>query len=183
MTPQAAVQKLAETVAQREAFTEDEVYAALAAAGVPERAADRAYKFTLFAWGRAFLAGLGIRFSPDYFCFDAHGTVVETGRLEEEPYFAAARGLVQKYERTPGFERLALMSSDVQAVNAALEAGSRPENLVTSPAAMFLAAPTPAGMENARRALAEHEATRPEGNAGAAQAVSSPGKPWWRFWR
>src|SRR5690349_20066983 len=52
--------------------------------------ADRAYKFAQIVWGRAFLAGLGARLSPDYLGFNSAGEVIEAGRLEEEAYFAAA---------------------------------------------------------------------------------------------
>jgi hypothetical protein len=156
VSPQTAVAWLADIVAGWGDFTEDDVYTALAEAGVPIALADRAYKFTQTAWGRELLAGLGISFAPTYLCLNGAGEVVESGLLADEPCFATAVGLARKYRGAPGFLRLAVMSADVNTVNNALHAGSKPENLVTAPACLFLEAPTAQGMENARKALAEH---------------------------
>ena len=129
--------------------------------------------------GPAFLANLGVTVASNYFCFNSAGEVTESGLLKEEPFFCAALE-VAKQPRTPGFVRLAAMSADVSVVNAALHAGSRPENLVTDPPAVFLEAPTPDGVSKARRFLAEWRRTQarrpPPGS-------SSPNKPWWRLWR
>jgi hypothetical protein len=59
LTPDAAVACLAEIVAQRATFEEEDIYEAMRKVGVPDAVADRAYKFAQIAWGRAFLAGLG----------------------------------------------------------------------------------------------------------------------------
>jgi hypothetical protein len=176
-----AVACLADIVAPRQEFTEDEVYTALADAGVPDSLADRAYKFTQIAWGRALLAGLGVRFSPEYLCFNASGKVVESGKLADAPCFAAASQLASRYAKAPGFRRLALMSADVHAVNDLLNKGSKPENVVTSPACLFLEAPTAAGLENARQEIARHMAAPPK-SATEATRGAAPTKPWWRFW-
>src|SRR5947209_567159 len=177
LTPESAVAQLAEIVAPRRAFTEEEVYVALADAGIPDSLADRAFKFTQIAWGRTFLAGLGITFSPEYVCFNAAGEVVESGRLADEPCFAAASRLADQFSRTPGFVRLAVMSADVVAVNQALHAGSKPENLVMTPAFLFLEAPTPDGMENARRVIAQHTAALSGRGASAARESAPAEKP------
>jgi len=168
VAPDAAVARLAEIIAARAEFTEDDLYAAMADAGIPDSVADRAYKFTQIAWGRVFLDGLGVRFAPDYLSFNAAGEVIESGLLAEQPYFTAAMGLARR--RPPaGLPRFALMSADVSAVNSALHAGSKPEDLVTGPSALFLEPPTPAGVERAQQLLSER--------------VSAPSKkPWWRFW-
>lgn len=155
VAPESAVAWLADIVAGWDGFSEDDVHAALAEAGVPAGVADRAYKFTQAAWGRELLSGLGIRFASNYLCLNAAGHVVESGPLAEEPCFATAVRLAPKYRGTPGFLRLALMSADVNAVNNALNKGSKPENLVTGSVCLFLEAPTEEGMENARKALAE----------------------------
>ncbi len=181
VSPETAVAWLADLIAGQERFAEDEVYAAMAEAGVPDRLADRAYKLTQVAWGRALLAGMGVRFSPDYLWFDAAGRVVESGRLEEEACFVAATRLAKKYRGSPGFKQLALTSADVNAVNNALHKGSKPEDMVMGPAGFFREAPTEAGMENARKVLEEHmRASRKASEAGEREAAG--GKPWWRFW-
>jgi hypothetical protein len=115
-----------------------------------------------------FLDGMGIKFPADYLCFNAAGDVIESGLLAEQPYFAAAMTIARS--RPPrGLPRLALMSSDVNAVNSALKAGSKPEDLVVGPPAMFMESPTPAGMDKARQAIRDRLATQAK-------------KPWWRFW-
>ena len=157
MTPEALVARLFDIIATRTEFTEESVCAAMLKTGVPGPAADQAYQFTQIACGRVLLGGLGIQFSPDYTCFDATGNVLESGRLVEQAYFAAATALASSYAGTPGFERLALMAAEVHAVNELLNKGSRPENLATSAPALFMKRSVP------------------------ADGVSSA-KPWWQFW-
>ncbi|HEV3444731.1 MAG TPA: DUF6348 family protein [Gemmataceae bacterium] len=181
MNPEGAVALLAGIVAGRHEFSEDEIYAAMAHAGVPSALADRAYKFTQVAWARALLARLGVRFSPEYVCFNASGRVVESGRLVDEPFFAAASRLAERYAAAPGFKRLTLMSADVNALNSALQTGAKPEDLVSAPAFLFLEAPTAAGMENAQRVIAQHMASSPRSSA-PAKPEPALRKPWWRFW-
>jgi len=86
MTPAAAVEQVAAIVAPRAHFTENDVYARLAEARIPTRVADLAYKSTQLAWGRTVLDGLGIHFSDEYFCLNAAGEIVESGRLAKQPY-------------------------------------------------------------------------------------------------
>jgi hypothetical protein len=173
VTPEAAVTRLAEIIATRDDFTENDLYAAMADAGIPAPVADRAYKFTQTAWGRVFLDGIGVRFSNDYLCFNGAGDVIESGLLADQPYFSAAMRLAPQYARSPGFPRFALMSADVNAVNGALKSGSKPENLVMGPAALFMEAATPAGIAKARDILT--------GWVSASKQVTDK-KPWWRFW-
>jgi hypothetical protein len=182
VTPEAAVARLAEIIATRSHPSEDDVYSAMAAAGVPDADADRAYKFTQIAWGRVFLDGLGVRFSPEYFCFDGAGEVVESGMLSEQPFYAAAMAAAPGAARSAGFGPFALTSSEATAVNAALNAGSSPENLEAGPPALFLEAPTADGLEKARRHLTERATTAAAGLAAAAPAESDGKRPWWRVW-
>ncbi len=111
---------------------------------------------------------MGIRFPPDYLCFNAAGDVIESGLLAEQPFFVAATTAARN--RPPrGLPRLALMSADLNAVNSALKAGSKPENLVTGPPAIFIEPPTSEGMEKAHKAINDR--------------LTSPAKkPWWRLW-
>jgi len=153
MTPEDSVQQLARIVTADSQFTEDSVYAAMANANIPDREADLAYKFTQAAWGRMLLDGMGIKFADDYHCLDRNGDVVDSGKLSAEPHFFAATSLGKSYGSQAGFKRLASMSSDFHAVNQALHAGSKPENLVTAPLMLFLEAPTDAGMVKAQHFL------------------------------
>lgn len=179
MTPEETVAHLASILGARAEFSADDIYADMETAGIPAAVADRAYKFTQIAWGQAFLANLGVTFASNYFCFNSAGEVTESGLLKHEPFFCAAME-VAKQARTPGFARLAAMSADVSAVNAALHAGSRPENLVTDAPAVFLGAPTPDGISKARRFLAAWRGSQAK---RVPAESSSPSKPWWRLWR
>jgi hypothetical protein len=68
------------------------------------------------------------------------------------------------------------MSADIAAVNEALKAGSKPENLVMAPSLLFMDPPTQAALEEANRLsgalLAPHR--------GGSESRASK-KPWWRF--
>ena len=182
VTPETAVAWFADIVAPWHEFNENEAFAAMADAGIPDALADRAFKFTQVAWGRALLAGLGVTFSPTYLCFNASGKVVESGNLAEEPCFATAARLAQRYRGAPGFRRLALMSADVNATNNALNGGSKPENIVTSPAFLFLEAPTATGVQTAQQIIAQQMAALSGSSAGVKRELASA-KPWWRLWQ
>ena len=156
MTPEEAVIRLGDLVTADHEISEDEIYRQLADAGMSDAMADRSYKFTQIAWGRVFLDGMGIDFSDDYLWLNADGTLAESGRLSEEPFYTAAMRLANQYALTPAFARLAMTSADVHAINDALNAGSDPKDLVTGPTCLFIDAPTDEGMEKARRTLMEY---------------------------
>ena len=87
-------------------------------------------------------------------------------------FFAAATREAANEGRSEGVARLGAMSAHFNAVNDALNAGSKPENLSLAPPAVFLEDPTPEGIEKAtaeisRRLSASRKPAR---------------KPWWRFW-
>jgi hypothetical protein len=177
MTPEIAVARLAEIVVARIEFSQDEIYVAMADAAIPPVVADRAYKFMQAAWTREFLGHLGVKFSPDYYCFNANGTVIESGLLAEEPFFKEARRLAPQHILSKGLKQLALMSAEIQAVNELVSHGSKLENLVMSPAFFFLEAPNGEGMANAHRfieGLGRPPATqRLDGESQAAKAQGS----------
>lgn len=190
MTPQeganaaeSAVRTLATIISRRAEFTELDLYTSLAESSIPSPLADRAYKFTMIAWGRILLDGLGIHFSPDYYCLDGSGSIVESGQLVDDPCYAMAIRLAPEFRHCPGFARFALMSADVNTVNSMLNAGSKPQHLVLAPAVMFTESPTPSGMERARalisKLLQKQSATVKK---SAVDVPKRPSKPWWRFW-
>ncbi len=183
LTPSEAVTRLAELIAPEAAFDVVEVYEALFMAGMTHDVADRVFKFTQIAWGRVFLDGMGINFSPDYYCFNSAGDLIEAGKLVNQPYFAAAMELAKKYMSSPGFKQMILTNADVKAVNSALNAGSKPENLVTGPAALFIESPTPEGMEKAQQLILER-AKSPDMPPPEIIKMPEPAvrKPWWKFW-
>jgi hypothetical protein len=178
VSPTDAVPWIADILGPWPDYTEDQAYAAMADAGIPNAIADRAYKLLQVAWGRALLNGLGIQFSPKYLCCNAAGEVVESGNLVNEPYFAAATRLTARYKGSPGFKRLALMSADLNAVNNALNAGSKATDLVMGPACVFIEVPTAAGVEAAHRAIQQHMDPLPKPSKSPQK---KPAKPWWQF--
>ena len=118
--------------------------------------ANRAFNFIQIACGRIFLDGMGIRFSDLYICLDAKGEIVETGRIQDEPYFVAAMSQVQPQSLgRDRFMLLALSAADVHAVDDMLQKGSRAENLVMSSAFVFLETSTEAGLRNAERIVSQ----------------------------
>ena len=199
-TPGGAVALLAEALAARPEMSQEDMCRALEDAGVPEPAAKRAVRFTQVAWGRILLDGLPKQFSPDYFVFGADGSVLESGRLEGEPFFAAAARLGARHKGSPGFMHVAMTSADFHAVNNALNAGSQARDLVMGPSYFFAEDPTDEGWRIAEKIIAGRvtpraEAERPTGTA-VPQAVpqpqqagpepeAAPARPprsWWRLW-
>ncbi|QDU95616.1 hypothetical protein [Lignipirellula cremea] len=155
MDPETAVANLAEILAARDKFTELEIYEAMEEQGFPEPVAIHAYKFTQTAWARAVLYSMGVRFDNEYIWFDADGEAVRAGLIEEEPYYLAAVGLVEKYAHKPAFSLLVQMSAEANTVDAALQDGSEAENLVLGPAAFFMEAATEEGIAKARKYLTD----------------------------
>ena len=171
MKPSDAVADLAAVLLASPEASVEEIYDALTRRGLTQDIADRTFKFTQIAWGRRFLEGF--KFEDLYFCLDAEGRVIEEGRLTEEPYFQAAFRLADEYIHTPAFTPLALASADVQAINEALKAGSKPENLMSTASFVFLAMPTPEGVRAAQAVMdAYMEGFRKRNRR----------KPWWKFW-
>jgi hypothetical protein len=174
-TPDRVVARLVEAITTGGDFTEDDLYAAMARAGIPDSDADRAFKFTQVAWGRELLVQIGLSTPPpDYACFNAVGDVIESGLLSEDPYYIAAMKAAQIHVRSSGFKRFAMMSSDFHVVNNAVRAGSKLENLEVSPPVLFLEPPTEAGLEKARRFITERLRSR-RGASDAKPAASSSG--------
>ncbi len=154
VSAETAVEWLADMVAFREEFTQEEVQEQMDEAGIPKVLAQDAYEFTQVAWARGLLHKIGVTTHPDYLRFNASGDLLESGRLAEHPCFAAASRLVEKYEGSPGFRHLVLTSSEVNAVNSALHNGANPHDLRTSPVACFSEPPTSEGMKRVQARMA-----------------------------
>jgi hypothetical protein len=152
MTPEEIVTFLA-SAQTIEACVPDYAIAELTRSGVDPAEADRAYTMIQIAWGRHFIDGLGIQISPNFLSIDQRGRVVATGVLEQDPYFVAAKRFAEQNPTLAAIQAISQMSAEFNAVNNALLAGSKPENLVLSPAVVF-------------------EATT---NARST-------RPWWKFW-
>jgi hypothetical protein len=122
----------------------------------------RVSTFLPIAFFRVVFGQMNLRLSPDYHRVgrDGQGTVLT---LMREPTFARAIALAPELMaggHAEGVKRLAMSSSTFNALNSALKAGSKPENLV-------FGAPAVADPGFGVR----HVAPPPP-----------PSKPWWRFW-
>lgn len=163
----------------RNASTTQDVEAAferLRVDGVDPDLVHRVANFVPLALCRVIFARVGARFSTDFVRVRKDGTN-ERFTLMREPAFARSVALYPELLRdgmAEGLKRLATYSSTFNALNSALRAGSKPEDLVMSPA--FIPGPDTdaAAMEQAIRQM------RP--SPPAAPARESPAKPWWRFW-
>lgn len=103
------------------------------------------------AFGRALLAGMGIHFSDEFMQLDENGHILGEEKLSENRIFKQA---VEEVGRHPGLmDLLAKKSSEVSAVNHAIEAGSNLADLVMAPVLMFSGLPTEEGSERARLLL------------------------------
>lgn len=156
----------------------DETIQLLVRNGLTEKEAHRALQFIQAAWGRAALSHLGIQFSPEFLEFDKAGKVSNSGLLSDEPWFSAALENAQRLWSSKAVQAIALTSAEFNALNKALHAGSKPENLVSAPVGLFCENPLLVALERANRTIEER--LRASYAAGAAKA--SPPKPWWKFW-
>jgi hypothetical protein len=143
--------------------------------GLADPTALDVYRLTQLAAGRHVLAGKGPQPSDVLFRFDRHGDLRSEERLSANEIFRAATTLMPLALTRPAAEVLALSSSEVQAVHAALENGSKPENLKLAPCVFFDQEPTPQALEKAQRFLGAW--LRGE----APQSAVVP-RPWWRRW-
>lgn len=96
-------------------------------AGLPHAA--RAVEMLPLAYGRRILDGL-VAVTPTYFDGDRERV------LADDPIFAAADRLARTEASKADLDRVGLRSSEVDAVNKALHAGAKPEDLVLSPPMM-----------------------------------------------
>ena len=110
---------------------------ALKAAGIPANVADRLLEFMPLAFARAFLDGLGIEFRENYIRLDSKTRKKVSKRLADEPVFtesfAFASSLIAEKQASDEFTAVVFRSSEFDAINKAMNAGSRPEELVSSP--------------------------------------------------
>ena len=118
-------------------------------------------EFMPLAFGRSFL-GDGVTFASDYVRTDLQGRERFRKRLSEERWFMEATmyaPIVMMKMGQDAFASVATRSSEVRAINEALDAGANLEDLVASPPVLIWRGP---------EELPEESGT--------------PSKPWWKFW-
>ncbi|HKQ71374.1 MAG TPA: DUF6348 family protein [Polyangiaceae bacterium] len=116
--------------------SDDEVCRLLASVGIPAVLARSLVVLTPLAFGRALLHGIGAEFAATFVRDDGRGNYVDEAELIDYPYFAEALDFARNEVGRGELETVALRSAEVQAINAALNAGQKPENLVLAPPAI-----------------------------------------------
>jgi hypothetical protein len=159
--------------------TKDELRDRLVAAGYERALVARAIQFVPVAFGRALLDNLGIQFSPNYILLSGEGRLVERGLLESLAVYKTAQAMTSS--RAEAMRAVALRSAEVSAVNAALNAGSDPADLVAVPVVAFTEPTTEQGVARAQELL-ESLAEDARLEAGSQAEQPKTGKPWWKFW-
>jgi hypothetical protein len=140
--------------------TDEFIIDVLGTAGYDRGVSEQVLAFLPLACGRIFLQGLGITFSDDYGALQNGETVMKP--LAGNAVYQIVEAYVRRRHRegAPFFPKVAMRSSEVDAVNQALNAGANPADLVCGPPMLL-------------REWAEVEIEAPEPAA----------KKWWEFWR
>jgi len=84
------------------------------------------------------LAGLGIEFSEEYIEFGPDSVARKSGKLKKHPIWSTALGLKRKIMDCAAIDQMVLRSAEFTAINDALNAGSDPKTLQTSPITMMV---------------------------------------------
>lgn len=103
--------------------------------GLSRAEAEMAVRFIPLAFAREILAGTGVNLSNTYIRLHAGGTQDERA-LNDEPFFKASAYLASIILKEIGgdaFTAIVCLSSEFDAVNQALNAGSSPQDLIASP--------------------------------------------------
>ena len=109
---------------------------ALINAGISPFLTKKLLEFMPLAFGRVFLDGMGIQFDDYYVRFDPQTERKKEMKLRDEPVYAesfwAASQIVTRQAAGEAFHAVAFRSSELHAINDALNTGSKPEDLVTA---------------------------------------------------
>jgi hypothetical protein len=137
----------------------------LEAAGIPAALAAEVIEFLPLALARAMLDGMGIRFEDYYVRQTARGHVIGQKPLMEEPVFREGLAIANELSGAgEAFIVVAGWSAEYQAINKALNSGSRPEDLQCAPPIVF----------------AEHDGRAVDDTPDDAEPRA---KAWWQFWK
>lgn len=137
--------------------------------------------FAPLAFGRVVLVNIGVSFPNTYLLAQRGGHLSTPRELMRNPVFARARALGWHFRASTdyhdGFERAALCSAEFNALNNALHAGSKPENLTALPPIIPGLGVSHADVAQATETyLAQRQAER-------GTPVPTTQKSWWQFWK
>ncbi|MCB1049348.1 MAG: hypothetical protein H6510_02990 [Acidobacteria bacterium] len=117
----------------------------------PDEAVAEVIHFVPIIAARILFRELGPVFPMTYFVLDAEGNVLEQGDLlADRPLLKAIRQFSFSLEQ---LKAAAFRSSDAQALNNALNAGAKPEDLVMAPPVIFSEPPSQAGLLKAQETM------------------------------
>ena len=135
-------------------------------AGVPRTRAAEIVEFLPLALARSLLDGMGIHFEDHYVRQTARGCVIGQKLLTDEVVFREGLALANEISEDGSvFIAVAGWSAEYQAINKAMNAGSRPEDLRCAAPVVF----------------AEYDDERDFDNTpGGAQPRA---RVWWQFWK
>lgn len=166
MEIRAAVQIAVGVFHEHKASTWKTLGEALQEAGIPKALSNRLLEFMPLAFSRAMVDDLGIEFSENYVRIDSKTNRKISRMLMDEPAYseslAFAASLVAEQKAGEEFISVVTRSSEFVAINKALNDGSRPEDLVSSPPIL----------------LWDEEDKDQSGAAGQGQNRSK-----WKFWK
>jgi hypothetical protein len=135
-------------------------------AGVPRQLAAEIVEFLPLALARALLAGMGIHFEEHYVRQTARGCVIGQKLLWDEVVFREGLAIANEISGDgDAFVAVASWSVEYRAVNEAMNAGSRPEDLRCASPIIF----------------AEYDDERSFDNTSGG--IQPRAKLWWQFWR
>jgi hypothetical protein len=135
-------------------------------AGISPQLATEIIEFLPLALARAMLEGMGVHFEDYYVRQTAQGRVIGEKLLADEPVFREALTLADELSGGgEAFVAVAGWSTEYQAINKAMNSGSRPEDLQCAPPVVF----------------AEHDDDRPFDDTSSGTQPRA--KPWWQFWK
>ncbi len=146
--------------------------------------AEHAYwidRFVPSAFARVLLADTGVSFSDTYRLAQRGGRLSKPLELMRNPVFARAQALGWRSsaDYPDGFKRSALCSAELDALNNALHAGSKPEDLSTLPPLIPDQGASQDDVAKATEAyLAEYQGERDTPAPPRAKKSS-----WWQFWK
>jgi hypothetical protein len=139
----------------------------LANAGIPASLAAEVVEFLPLAVARAVLNGMGIQFEDYYTRQTAQGRVIGQRKLLDEPVYREGLEMADEISRMgeDAFMALASLSAEFRAINKALKAGSRPEDLTCSPPIVLANNDDPRFFDNTSSGMQQRD------------------KRWWQIWK
>ena len=175
MNPEQAVQLYVQSCVELEGKPDEVIVEAMERRGCPVVLAIDAARYAPIAFARQFLDGMGITFSDEYLVLSANGKIEERGALSSNHLYKEAFRVAPEIMSKQLIATVVFRSSEANAVNNAMNAGSKPENLRLAPVLMFSGQPTEEGIQQAQKLTTSFLQAKPS-------AKTAPTKPWWRVW-